>query len=329
MKKHTEDEFFQFKDKLVYIFVGSDPFIIEKAINSLKEKIKSKFETFEIYSYNTESIELTKIIDNCNSLSLFSRKQFITVRGVEKLKKDDLEFFETYIKNPNPETILLLLAEKIDMRLKVWQQMKEYAGFYDFAIKNDDIDYWIDKIAKDYSLILSPEIKKELFLYCGENLSLVNEILEKYSFFSKDNKLTIQDLSNFLPSDEIHTVFELTDALGKKDVSNAIKLLKFSVKEKSSDKGPYIQLLALLARQIRLLLQVKAYKKLRLSNDEISKKLGIHYFVVKKIMEQEKNFVESQLSQALIKISQADYLLKSSRMDSKLIMENIIWDICK
>lgn len=64
------------------------------------------------------------------------------------------------------------------------------------------------------------------------------------------------------------------------------------------------------------------------SEKQIREKLSIQPFVLKKVLMQGRRFTEEQLVNALEKLLETEFLLKSSGGDPNELMENLVIGLC-
>jgi DNA polymerase-3 subunit delta len=88
-----------------------------------------------------------------------------------------------------------------------------------------------------------------------------------------------------------------------------------------------IRLLALLARQFRIIFQVKQLKDSGYTQGEMAKRLRLHPYAVKVALGQAKAFEKPELLRILNEMAEADYAMKTGRMDKKLALELCLTNI--
>lgn len=109
------------------------------------------------------------------------------------------------------------------------------------------------------------------------------------------------------------------DAIGHQDTSLALELLTNILEEGTEPK----QILGMVARQIRLMLQTKLLSRQGLRIKEIASELNQHPYPVEKCLKQSRNFTISALEEALEKLAEADYKLVTGA-DQELELELLV-----
>ena len=91
-----------------YLLYGTENFLIKKKIEEIKQEFK--IEKNDITEYDLENTNLKNIIDDANTLSLFSNKRLLIIEnsylftGASK-KRDDVKYLEQYLEHKNDNTI--------------------------------------------------------------------------------------------------------------------------------------------------------------------------------------------------------------------------------
>jgi DNA polymerase III delta subunit len=143
-------------------------------------------------------------------------------------------------------------------------------------------------------------------------------------------------------------VFDLVDAIGRRDARAALSALP-DLLPASGAQGAAMPILAMIARQLRLVWQARALQSAGLSLEDARRlpagwaaKLPEEHnfhdstrgrsFLVRKYAEQARNFSDVQLVRALAKVYETDLLLKGQskeRMDDRLALESLIVALCR
>ena len=144
----------------------------------------------------------------------------------------------------------------------------------------------------------------------------VNE-LEKLVYYDTESELiTKQMVDDCAIKDNEFVVFELTEALGKKDIDKAINLSQLLAKEQG--------ILALVTNHFRRMFFISISDENDLS---LAKELSIKEFAVKKLREQSKNFSKMQLKKIFALLEEIDYKIKSGQMLSENAFNYLIFKI--
>jgi len=150
----------------------------------------------------------------------------------------------------------------------------------------------------------------------------MHQEIEKLISFKKNRPITQEDI-NLLVSGKIKSnIFNLVDAMGTKNRKSALRLLNNELISGTS----VIQLLGMIVRQFRILLEIKETLKndSQISKREISLKLNLHPFVAQKALEQARNYTLGELKNIYKKLLSIDIKTKTTSLDPRVLFNLFI-----
>ena len=103
------------------LLFSSDKVVYEEFIRKAGEKFIGKdYNKKEHFTrYYSDDVPIETLVTECSNLGFFTEKKIICYKLVKRagtrggLKKDDLSSLVNYAKNPNPDTILILLVTDV------------------------------------------------------------------------------------------------------------------------------------------------------------------------------------------------------------------------
>ena len=125
-----------------YLLYGTEKFLIDKEVKNIINK--NNIEEIDISKYDLELNSLNEILDDANTVSLFSNNKLIIVENAyifsrtQNKKIDKVEILENYLKNSS-DTIIIFINnnEKLDSVKKIVKLIKEKGVIKEFnPIKN-------------------------------------------------------------------------------------------------------------------------------------------------------------------------------------------------
>ena len=134
-----------------------------------------------------------------------------------------------------------------------------------------------------------------------------------------ENELQM-DAELIVPYAQAAVVFDLVDALGRRDGQTAARTL-----HRLLDAGEHpMGLLAMIVRQFRLLIQVKELKAEGANPQTISKTLGIHPFPARKLHNQATYFTGEQLEVVYRHLLDSDVAIKSGELTPEVALDLLV-----
>ena len=183
---------------------------------------------------------------------------------------------------------------------------------------------WIEKRAQKHGGEIERRAAARLAELVGGDLRRLDaEIQKLVTYVNAARPITEQDVTRLAPASIEANVFELVDALGRRDGARAMREL-----HRLLDLGENaLGLLAMIVRQFRLLIQVEELQERSLPAPEIAKALGQHPFVVDKISQQARNFSIEQLERIYSHLLELDVAIKTGEMSDVLALDVLVAEL--
>ncbi len=289
---------------MTYTFIGEKDYI-EKEIN----KISKSFNIENIVRYNLEETSINKVIEDLNTVSLFGNK-LIIVNSIDKIENPDPLI--KYLNNEGANTLILLSFKELDKRKKITKVLQEKTQYKEFLSYN--IESVIKEDLKDFKM--SPMAINLLISYCGNNLSRIENELEKLKLYKLNEKeITTEDIENLVKKSLDSTIFNLIDKINEKDKVKIFKIYNELLEEGETEE----KIMYTIANHYRLLFQISEKIK-SLSDDEIIKEYRMHPYRLTKLKEQLNLIVQDDILKILKNLSDIDINVKKGKIDIKTAM---------
>ncbi len=306
---------------MIYLIYGTEEYLIKQEI----KKLKSVININDISYYNLEESSLKNIVEDANSISLFSDKRMLIVEnstiftGIAK-KRNDINYLESYLNNPNKNTIIIFTVnyEKLDLRKKIVNMIKENGKIIEFN-NNYDIKKIVKNMFENY--IISDKNIDELINRVGNNLFLLdNEIKKIKTYKGDDYNIGYDDIINLTSKTIDIDIFHLLDNIIYKNKKEALESYYEMIK---LGEEP-IKIIVMLANQFRLMYQVKVLNKKRNNVYDIMKILNQKKYTVEKALEKSYKYDDRTLLKMLYQLADLDIKIKSGRVNKDIALELFI-----
>ncbi len=229
----------------------------------------------------------------------------------------------THVATMQETTILVVLAEEV---LEASSPLAKAAEQYGKVIQNTlpkgaALENWITKRAKHLGVSITPEAKKLLGDFIGNNLRLLANELDKLATYAgKGTTITIDDIRQLSAQVQEARIFDLTDALAQRNRQQALNILH----DLLSDGEPPLKLLSTITSQVRSLLLVKELAQKGMRAPQIVSALGMAPFIVDKSLRQVSKFNPAQLESAYRQLLATDAALKRSRLTPEMALDLLV-----
>lgn len=312
-------------EKPIIIIVSTESYLSHRELKRWRDTVLNPATaSFNHDRFVAGHDSVSAIVDAANMLPMMAERRLIEVRHAENFSKEELESLQAYFQAPESSTLLLMQAEKVDMRLKAWKLAKEFIVELKPPYANQR-PAWIVAESQKMGLTLKPEAAHWLCEVVGDSLQTLVSELEKVALYLSPRKvITLDDLKKSGVLGGAVNVFDLAKDVGARDLAKVSLQLDGALQEGESP----VKLLALIQRQLRLLIQTREALEARRSQGEIASLIKLPPFFVGEYVQQAKKWSLLRLKEAFRATLQADRDLKRSRSAKSLIMKKYLAEIC-
>jgi len=154
----------------------------------------------------------------------------------------------------------------------------------------------------------------------GNDLRLLDQEIDKLLLYADGQQVTTEEVRALVSRARETSIFDLVDCVGRRQTGKALLLLHRLL----DDGEAPLYLLAMLARQIRILIQVSELRAQGLNQQEVAKRLKLHPYVVEKGLAQARNFEMPQLEAAHSQLVETDWAIKTGKMEDVLALDTLV-----
>ncbi|MDE7208013.1 MAG: DNA polymerase III subunit delta, partial [Lachnospiraceae bacterium] len=227
------------------------------------------------------------------------------------------------LKNMPETSHLIFVEEEVDKRGKLYKAItaKGYAALCEVQ-DEATLKKWIMGLLKKENKMITADALNLLLDKTGANMENIRREVEKlvcYKYFEEG--ITAEDVEEICTVQIQNRIFEMVEAVAAKNQKAALSLYYDLLALKEAP----MKILALIARQFNMLLQVKEMKQKGYPETEIAQKTGLNaYFLKKKYIPQAAQFKLHRLEAALRECVEAEERVKTGKMPDILSVELII-----
>ena len=324
-----------------YIFHGADEFTRAETLADFKRRLGPP-DTVDLNTTILDggTLTLAKLRHACDAIPFLAEKRLVIVEGLltrltprkdRELSTSQRELLTTladYLPRL-PETTRLVFIE--DKPLPARHSMlrlaqREERGY----VKRFDppnakvLPRWIEKRVRKYGGEIQPQAARQLAAVVGTDLRLLDQEIVKLVTYTQSptggQAITIADIETAVPYAQAAVVFDLVDALGRRDGRTAAQTL-----HRLLDAGEHpLGLLAMIVRQFRLLIQVKELKAGGSTPHDIAKALRLHPFPARKLHTQATHFTAAQLEAVYRHLLDTDVAIKTGKIDPEVALDLLV-----
>lgn len=307
-----------------YLLESADFLSIQNEIAEIIKK--NSFENSAISIYDLDETLLEKALEDLDTYSFLTSKKVIIIKNIESIDQDlyqkDIKHLYQYLDNPNPDNLLFITSKKLNNTLKITKELKKKTTHIQVTMNALD---FIKKELKDYKL--SSGVTNLLMEYCKDDITkLQNECLKLKNYKINEKEITKQDVEEMCIEklgDSTDLTFSFSRTLAERNKKEA--LLKY--KELLNYNIEPLNIVGLLASQIRIMYQVKVLEEKGMRNNEIAQTLNEKPFRIQKTAELTRYYTSKELLELMIKLQEIDIQIKTTDIDPNSLIELFILNI--
>jgi DNA polymerase III subunit delta len=328
---------------LLYVFVGPDDYSIRQALGEIKKGIGDATALMTNTTVlDGRQVTLEHLRSACETVPFLSEKRLVIVEGL-------LERFETRAKTgrkkasakpSEPEeyiaiaevmkklpsfTELVIIGSEMGERNPLLRELETFTKVKVFSLKNkSQLSQWIEQRVVGAGSSISPSALTLLIKFVGNDLWTMASEVDKLTQFAAARCIEEEDVKSLVSDAQEATVFAMVDAVMESRPGVAQELLQQQFMQGAAPA----QLLTMLARQVRIIFQVKDMRSRGVARGIIQVKLGLNAeFLLNKAWAQSDKYSMDKLREVYHKLLEADLAIKTGKMDGEIALEILVAEL--
>jgi DNA polymerase-3 subunit delta len=322
----------------VVLLHGEETYLVDEALDRLLDALAPEggFNDFNLDVFYGKEIDADTIRKSAETLPVMGDIKVVVVKEAQQLSAAAFDALIDYFESPSEHTCLIFHAietdgDSLDGNRKGIRSLKKHARCQEFSnLYENEVEQILPKHASRYDLKLSNRALAYLIQAVGTDLKKLHRALEKIDLYVGETDEATRSVSadtirEIVAETKIGTVFDLTDALGARNLGAAIKQL-----HKMMDVGePALRILTMIARHFRILAKLKDPEIRKKSSKQQANAVGVVPFFLDDYRKDARRFSLAEIIQLHERLLEADRSLKSSHISPEAVMEKLIFDICR
>ncbi len=330
---------------MLYILAGPDDFSRAEALAEIKNGLGDA----SMLSSNTSIFDGKKVTPGelavvCQAIPFLSEKRLIIIEGLlerfssdapkskgkrttrASTKQNDIDSFINIFTSLPESTIVVLVDGETGKNNPLFDGILLKAKVNSFPLlKGEKLMQWIKKrVAKEGGKI-SPEAVRLLEKQVGGDLWVMSGEIAKLATYALGRQIEEDDVNRLVGYIRQANIFNMVDAVLGFKAGAGQQMLQQLMQEGMAPP----QILFMISRQVRLMIQVKAMLKERKAQLEIQTKLGLNNeFVWQKTLEQTNMYSFDRLKELYHKLLDTDIAIKTGKYNDELALNILIAEMC-
>jgi DNA polymerase-3 subunit delta len=294
--------------KPIYWLEGDEPFFIDQVVHYAEHKILPEAEaSFNLSIFYGKDADWSSVVNACMRYPMFAEKQVVILKEAQQMR--DIEKLESYIDNPLASTIFVVSykEKKVDGRSKLAKTLKSKGEMLSTKKMYDSqLPEWVNQMVASHQLTIAPKALHLLVDHIGNDLSRLQNEVEKLAVnLAGQKNITEDDIEKYIGVSKDFNVFELQDALGKRDLAKTIRIIHYF--EANPKAAPIQMILPALYNYFSKVFML--YSLPNITEQSAAAALGVNPFFVKEYIATARRYDYEGIEKVLLLLHQ--YNLRS------------------
>jgi DNA polymerase-3 subunit delta len=334
-----------------YVLLGDDAFLLQRARHGILDALApTDIRDFCLHDLDLAETSIFEALDLAQTPSLMAPFQVLFIRNLKTLygrgqKKDEFAAIDDYFRRPNPQALVLFVADHIrlpqDVRTmdmqdkeraeKIRETLGDACGIIELQrVSDDDALQWAIREAESQHIRLTEDAARELVDALGAEMLTLSSELTKLILYAQSqgsSSIELADVETMVSAAKQRSLYELTDAISLKDAPRAVALLHGLLNASESGEDAAICHIFTLAKTFRqmLVLNEKQVRDQRAMWQVLWPGFRVAPFAADALIAQARRYRDrSDLTRGLELIARADAELRSSPADKRLVLERLV-----
>jgi DNA polymerase III subunit delta len=326
---------------MLYILHGQDDYSVTRELAVIKQACGD----VSLLVTNTVTLDggqttPTELRVACETVPFLSDKRLVVVNGlferftptkqsraaIKKADPANQEPFAAVLNGVPPFTVVVLIEDDLKESNPLFKLIAKNANVKSFPfLKGESLRQWVANRIREDGGTASPAAVSLLTRLIGGNLWIMSSEITKLLTYADNNRIEEKDVKAVVSYVQEFSVFNMIDAIIDNNLQKAEIVLAQLLNAGESPSG----LLALLSRQMRLIVRARDLKAQKLSDGEIRSRLGITQdFVIRKTLEQASCYTSARIRQVYQQLLDTDVAIKTGIYEPELALNILVAELC-
>jgi DNA polymerase-3 subunit delta len=330
---------------LLHVFIGEDDFSIRQALGEIKKGIgdaTALMTNTTVIDGRHATVEQLKAAGE--TVPFLAEKRLVIVEGLlerfepprkngkgkaprASVRPEEIKAIADAIKDLPPFTELVIIGGEVRSGNPLLRELAAATRIKSFPwLKGAPLRQWVERRVTAAGGSISPQAVAVLLRFVGSDLWTMAGEVDKLTQYAGGRRIEEADVKAVVSYAQEANVFAMVDAILEFRAATAQELLQQQFQQGAAPA----QLLTILARQVRIIFQVKEMRDRRKSRGEIQSKLGLNSdFLLHKAWEQADKYSLARLREMFHRLLEADLSIKTGKLDGEIALEILVTELAQ
>lgn len=310
----------------LYLLLGTERFLRDTAARSITETALhgTLLREFNEASFNLVRDSVQAAIAAAEQLPMMSDRRVVRIRDFARLRENDEETLISYLNNPAPSTVMILVADDLDKRKKSTKALLDNCVVVEFPpLKDAEAKAWAKLRLKELKVTADESVLSEIIRLVGTDVqTLFNELDKLASAVANTGRITSAVVDELIGRSRELSNFELGDHLLANNRKRALETL-----HKLLDDGAEpVMLIGLIAGNYHRLALAK-HLLAKGGREEVFRNISLPPFKRDAYISNLQRNDAAKIARGLQLTAAADLAIKTSQATPRLQLELLVCEL--
>ena len=317
------------------LLLGDEPYLRDACRAQLIESyVPDAARTWAVSRYSAERGETQAALEQAQTLPMLAKLQVVFLEDAEAIEKlgekardEAVEHLVAYLDNPAPFTVLIIEAEKLDMRMQLGKKLADAVLVVEVGLGErveDRIAAAIGlakALAKERGIAFETSAAEDLAEFVSGDLMRLKTEVEKLTTHAAARKvIRREDVSSLVISEKTTTIWEVADLIASRQPRKALEFVERLLR----DGEEPVMMVGGLAWMYRKLVEASELRGAT-NGWQAARSLGMRPEQAELAIRSARKIPKHRLLDGLRALQEADSRLKGGAQDPRATMEFLIW----
>lgn len=332
----------QLKEKLgkgkpvpALLLLGDEPYLRDACRAQMIEAyVPEAARTWAVSRYSAERGETQAALEQAQTLPMLAKQQVVFLEDAEAIEKlgekardEAVERLVAYLDDPAPFTVLVIEAEKLDMRMQLGKKLADSVLVVEVSL-GERVE---DRIAaavglakalgKEHGVDFEKGAAEDLAEFVSGDLMRLQTEVEKLTTYAATRKIIRRDdVSSLVISERTTTIWEVADLIASRQSRKALEFIERLLREGEEP----VMMVGGLAWMYRKLVEASELRGAT-NGWQAARALGMRPEQAELAIRSARKIPKNRLLDGLRALQEADSRLKGGAQDPRATMEFLVW----
>jgi DNA polymerase III subunit delta len=332
----------QFKERLTsgkpvpaVLLLGDEPYLRDACRAALIDKfVPEAARTWAVSRFSADRGETQSALQQSQTLPMLSSQQVVFLEEAEAIEKlgekareEAVDYVVSYLQDPAPFTVLVIEAEKLDMRMVFGKKLSDLALVVEVGLgdKQEErvgaAEVLAKALAKEQGVSFEKGAAEDLAQFVDGDLMRLKTEVDKLATFAGGRKtIRREDVTALVISEKSTTIWEVADLLASHQPRKALEFIDRLLR----DGEEPVLMVGGMAWMYRKLVEASEVRGVT-NGWQAARALGMRPEQAELALQCARKIPKDRLLDGLRALQEADNRLKGGAKDIRAIMEFLVW----